>query len=285
VRILVTGATGFIGTALIEELSTVQNYEIYALSRVLRKDTPFVKYIVGDLNDRKFICNLQDFKFKRVYHLGWEGLPDRSENFSNLNLENSKNLLNIFAKSKEIEFDIIGSCLEFGNSTGLAENFEIPKGGNPFADAKLELNKYVKSLKVKFRWYRPFYVYGEGQGSNSLIPSIIYKLKNNDEGSVRINSLNSSHDFISVSDVAKAISVSSAMPNFFGEINVGTGELTNVGDIIRLIYSHYGYEFEKEYSKEFGLFTNSKRLRANTNWAPRYVGLAGMQEYLTTYQL
>lgn len=284
-RILITGATGFIGKKLIEELNDTKKYEIYALSRTARRDTSFVRYIFGDLNDRSFVDSLQAFKFRRLYHLGWEGLPDRSENISKLNLKNSKNLLAVLAKSKNIEFDIMGSCLEYGDVTGLAENLEFPKGGNSFADAKLELHKYTKHLKIPFRWYRPFYVYGEGQSAKSLIPNLIDKLKGNDEGSLRFNSLNSSHDFISVTDVAKAISISSLTPNFFGEINVGTGTLTNVGEIVKLIYGHYGYVLQKDYSVETGLFTNANKLRAFTNWVPKYVGITGMLEYLKEYQL
>ena len=97
-RILITGATGFIGKKLIEELNDTKKYEIYALSRTARRDTSFVRYIFGDLNDRSFVDSLQAFKFRRLYHLGWEGLPDRSENISKLNLKNSKYLLAVLAK-------------------------------------------------------------------------------------------------------------------------------------------------------------------------------------------
>ena len=84
-RILVTGATGFIGNNLVNELLKDKNIEIISTSRCNKKASKFdwfskVKHIPYDINSNKDL-NLFDYfdKPDKVIHLAWDGLPNYND--------------------------------------------------------------------------------------------------------------------------------------------------------------------------------------------------------------
>jgi nucleoside-diphosphate-sugar epimerase len=276
-KILVTGASGFLGKKLLSELKGDAEAEITCVSRTFKKSSDSVTWVEGDLGDQDFIDRLASGKYEKVFHLAWEGLPDRSAEMNLLNLEISKNFLAKLVKNGIQELNIIGSCLEYGDVNKLVSDTELPKGEDSFALAKIELNQYVKNLDVSYRWFRPFFIFGEGQNPNSLIPSLIANLANG--LSPEIKAINNSHDFISVNDVAKAIHLASINSSVLGEINVGTGVLTPVGQIVEAFHEKYDLRFNYFFEPNPGLSSNSIKLMNFTNWKPEYVGLKGIIDY------
>jgi dTDP-6-deoxy-L-talose 4-dehydrogenase (NAD+) len=276
-KTLITGASGFVGTQLIKELQQQNEHELFGISRNHRDSTQNLKWLRGDLNDKSFVKSLSTMGFEKVFHLSWEGLPDRGEHFSQVNLENSIRFLKAVSGNGEVELNVIGSCLEYGNTTGPVRDSEIPTGDDAFALAKIAIHEFTKSLGMPYRWYRPFYIFGIGQSPKSLIPSIIAALSMGKE--IEVKAINNSHDFISVDDLASAIAISSANDSFFGEINVGTGELTCVGEILKEFHSYYGKTFNQSFSGNPGLIAKPDVLIRDFNWKPLYVGAHGIIEY------
>jgi dTDP-6-deoxy-L-talose 4-dehydrogenase (NAD+) len=276
-KTLITGASGFVGTQLIKELEQRTGHELFGISRHHRESTHNLKWLRGDLNDYSFVKSLSTIGFEKVFHLSWEGLPDRGKHFSHVNLENSIRFLKTISDVGEVELNVIGSCLEYGTTTGPVKDSEIPNGNDDFALAKIAIHDFAKSLGVPYRWYRPFYIFGIGQSPKSLIPSIIAALSSDKE--IEVKAINNSHDFISVDDLARAIAISSANDSIFGEINIGTGELTCVGDILREFHGYYGKKFTKTYSRNPGLFANPDLLVHHFHWKPTYVGAQGIIDY------
>jgi len=279
-KILVTGASGFIGSALIKQLSNVADVELTGISR----NTPTVsakslniKWLQGDLADKSFVELLSKKEFDKVFHLAWQGLPDRSTEYCQLNLKISKDFLAGITKMRKVELNVLGSCLEYGNTTGVVQDHTSPIGNDDFSKAKIELHSFVRSLGSKYRWYRPFYVYGKGQNPRSLMPTILKGIES--RVGVEIRSLNNSHDFIAVEDVANAIYASSSVDEVEGEINIGTGVLTCVGEIVQALHSEYKMSFNQTYSSNPGLYADSIVLRRDISWSPSYSGLAGILDY------
>ena len=277
VKTLITGASGFVGRQLIKELRQQTEHEFFGISRHHRDNTQNLKWLKGDLNDFSFVKSLSVMGFEKVFHLSWEGLPDRGKHFSQINLENSKRFLKTISEAREVELNIIGSCLEYGSTTGPVRDSEIPKGNDDFALAKIAIHEFAKSLGVPYRWYRPFYIFGIGQSPKSLIPSIITALSAGKE--IEVKAINNSHDFISVDDLARAIAISSNNSSVFGELNIGTGELTCVGDILKRFHSYYGKKFTQTYSQNPGLFAKPGVLFNDLNWKPTYSGAEGIINY------
>jgi len=276
-KTLITGASGFVGTQLIKELEQRADLELFGISRHHRDSTQNLKWLRGDLNDYSFVKSLSGMGFEKVFHLSWEGLPDRGKHFSHVNLENSIRFLKTISDVGDVELNVIGSCLEYGSTTGAVRDSEIPNGNDDFALAKIAIYEFVKSLRVPYRWYRPFYIFGIGQSPKSLIPSIIAALSAGNE--IEVKAINNSHDFISVDDLARAIAISSNNDSIFGDINIGTGELTCVGDILKEFHRYYGKEFTQTYSPNLGLFAKPEVLVQDLNWKPTYVGAKGIIDY------
>ena len=281
-KTLITGASGFVGEQLTKELQKYSEDQLFGISRHSQTDTQNLKWLKGDLNDTNFVDSLTRMGFRKVFHLSWEGLPDRGKVYSELNLENSKRFLEAISKPRSVELNVIGSCLEYGNKIGPASDSEVPTGDDDFALSKLAIHSFVQSLGVPYRWFRPFYIYGLGQSPKSLIPSIISALSTGNE--IEVKAINNSHDFISIDDLTTAIARSSSNQTILGEINIGTGEPTCVGDILLEFHNYYKKPFHQTYSRNPGLFAQPDVLIKDAGWKPNHVGAKGIIEYFRTKQ-
>ena len=282
-KTLITGALGFVGVQLTKELQKNNENELFGISRHPRTDTENLKWLRGDFNDTDFVDSLTRMGFEKVFHLSWEGLPDRGKIYSELNLKNSKRFLGAIAEPGSVELNVIGSCLEYGTKTGPVSDSEIPHGDDDFALSKLAIHSFVQSLGVPYRWFRPFYIYGHGQSPKSLIPSIISALSEGNE--IEVKAINNSHDFISIDDLSTAIALVSDNQSILGEINVGTGESTCVGDILLEFHNYYIKPFHQTYSRNPGLFAQPDVLINHVGWKPTHVGPKGIIEYFKTNQV
>jgi nucleoside-diphosphate-sugar epimerase len=278
-KIFVSGASGFLGKHLVDKLLQESEHEITCLSRVEMPHNGKIKWIRGDLNNTEFLDSLKLSEFEKVFHLAWEGLPDRSEAISRKNFNLSTSFIKRFAKHDKLEVNIIGSCLEYGELTGVVKDTDHPNGKNEFALAKINLHEFVKSLGIQYRWFRPFYIYGRGQSVNSLIPTLISSLKSNLP--TQIKSMNNSHDFIAVEDVVNAIVMTSETKNTFGAFNIGTGVVTPVGAIVDLFHKIFKVDSHIHYKVSSGLTTKSDRLRKLVKWSPEFIGIEGIRNYFT----
>lgn len=247
------------------------------MSRVNNESSGKVTWIRGDLSDLEFVASLDFSEYEQIFHLAWDGLPNRSAHYSQKNYNISVNLLQKIAKYKEIELNITGSCLEYGDITGVINEEVRPDGADDFAKAKISLHKIIQELGIKYRWFRPFFMYGDGQSSQSLIPNLISNLKSNSP--IQIKSMSNSHDFICVEDVANAIVMTSRTSNSLGDFNLGTGVSTTVGEIVELFHQKFNIEFDMKYTKNFGLASNPKKLEQQIGWRPKFTGIAGIRNY------
>lgn len=272
-----TGGSGFFGQNLIKELSKSRNLQITCLSRNPQNNYRNINWVQGDLTDGDLVANLGKQEFRKLYHLAWDGLPNRSNEFSELNLNNSKRLIENLLTKNDIELNVIGSCLEYGDIKGYVEDKSTPNGKDSFAIAKIQLNQYISNLGVPYRWYRPFFVYGLGQHKDALIPSLLRNLKSNTP--INIKSISNSHDFVSVSDVVKAIILSSNHNSIMGEVNIGTGVLTTVGDIVSAFYKQFNLTFDMDFQRHPGLVSNSIKLKEIAGWEPEFTGISGIVNY------
>lgn len=272
-----TGGSGFFGQNLIKELSKSRNLQITCLSRNPQNNYRNINWVQGDLTDSDLVANLGKQEFRKLYHLAWDGLPNRSNEFSELNLNNSKRLIENLVTKNDIELNVIGSCLEYGDIKGYVEDKSTPNGKDSFAIAKIQLNQYISNLGVPYRWYRPFFVYGLGQHKDALIPSLLRNLKSNTP--INIKSISNSHDFVSVSDVVKAIILSSNHNSIMGEVNIGTGVLTTVGDIVSAFYKQFNLTFDMDFQRNPGLVSNSIKLKEIAGWEPEFTGISGIVNY------
>jgi len=228
-RILVTGATGFIGSHLIP-LLLEHGHEVIGVFRhtVGTAASPMIR---ADLNSGEAVTRLMESsRPDALVHLAWEGLPDYSYAMSRRNLDAS---LRLFEAANRAEVDHIvssGSCWEYAAPTGkTAEDAPLAHDA-PFQAAKNAAffmgNGLATASDSRFHWLRLFFVYGPGQRHRSLLPHVVDTLSRGEQPDIR--SPQAMQDFIHVSDVARAFAMVLDTPPPNGAYNVGSGEATAV---------------------------------------------------------
>ena len=239
-KIFITGGSGFIGRHLLKLLE-LGNHNVLCLSHTasIVSSSPTLRTVLGDLNSPdSYSAELKRFRPECCVHLAWEGLPDYS-------IENcSKNFfagIKLFETLSQIgcsKIFALGTCWEYGKNIGAVKEEDQGAELNIFAafKAALQLIGQSSSLAVgsQFLWGRPFFVYGPGQRSGSLIPSCYRSFKN---GALpTISNPMAANDFIHVSDVAAAISGLISADNIeTGLYNIGSGQSFAVWEIVNLI--------------------------------------------------
>lgn len=241
-KVLVTGATGFIGNHVIRELLS-RKHEVIATSSAYQTALeqnwyPQVKYIEHSiqLNEKD---NLFD-KFNNpdaVIHLAWSGLPNYT---SLIHLEENlmshyyfiKNLIQHGSKN----ISVTGTCFEYGLKEGsLIEEMET-NPVNAYGLAKDCLRKMCEQLALhsdfNLTWMRLFYTYGKGQYRHSLIPLLESAIEN------QLPFFNMSkgdqvRDFMKIELMASHIVTLSTNQKNNGIVNICSGKGITVLDFVK----------------------------------------------------
>lgn len=262
-KVLVTGATGFIGYHVIDYLCNNTDYEIIAVSRSKKRlsgkiwRSP-VSFIEADIHENK--NNWFDFLGRPdiIIHLAWSNLPNYKESFHlTENLPKDIVFLNNLLKNGLKSLIVVGTCFEYGMQCGEMKEDMPTYPSNPYAIAKDTLRRYLefetKSFDCKFKWLRLFYMYGEGQNPNSLISQINNAIYNG-EKQINLSGGEQIRDYLPVQKVAEIISKLSLDFENSGVYNVCSGRPVRLKDFI----SQYIKSFKYEISLNFGYYPYSQ---------------------------
>jgi len=239
-RVLVTGATGFIGNYVVRE-SLKQGHQVVTTSRNSEKARtyewfPQVQYIPYDLNV------VQDDLFQLfrepevVIHLAWEGLPNYKEMFHlERNLPNNylflKNMIEHGLKS----LVVTGTCSEYGMQSGALNEYLEAKPNNPYALAKDCLRKFLEQLQKKIdfdlKWIRLFYMYGMGQNPNSILSQLGAAIEKGDKV-FDMSGGEQLRDYLPVERVAEYIVKISMQDKVTGIINCCSGVAISIRKLV-----------------------------------------------------
>lgn len=234
--VLLTGATGFIGSVLSTELES-RDVEVATIGRLGMKS--------GNLNFRNVKFDLElgvvpdkwAFEgFDSLIHLAWSGLPNY-ESLSHLDQVHIHiNFLKNAIESGIRNIFVSGTCMEYGKVEGEVKEEDLCEPSTPYGLAKLKILQQIQDIchkkSVNFSWGRLFYVYGKGQRPSALYPQI---MKAYFEGT-RLQLMTDGQqirDFISVEATASIIASIVLQDSSQGVINIGSGKPTKVIDWIR----------------------------------------------------
>lgn len=260
VKVLVTGATGFIGNHVVERLLK-KKIQVVATSRNEEKAKKYdwyssVKYLPCTLPIREDI-NYYDY-FQRpthIIHLAWEGLPNYLEFF-----HFEKNLFqNYFFLKNLIEHGlqnvvVIGTCLEYGMVNGCLSEQMPTDPHTAYGLAKDTLRKFLEMIQIKYnfnlKWIRIFYTYGEGQNEKSLLAQLEKAIK--DGKKVFNMSLGEQiRDYLPVEKVAEYIVAITLQEVQTGIFNCCSGEPIS----IRRLVENYLKEKERDIELNLGYYS------------------------------
>jgi len=292
-KILLTGASGFIGTHTRKALREA-GYELVSL---IRTPGNFVSYpseriLVGTLAEPETLeRNLAGLNIDACVHLAWEGIPDYSSIPSMKNLEYGFHVLRLCKKLGIKRLVIAGSCWEYLAPSGMVSENASLSYENPFKAAKNTLHtmaeEFCRENGIACHWLRFFYVYGEGQRSGSLIPYIVSELRNSVLPA--LNGAFNRNDFVHVSDVAHAVCKS--LEYMRAEVscetfNIGSGFSLQVLEVVsetaRLLCASFDPSYyEQPAVKPVNFWANTQAAQTKLHWKPRILLSEGLQRYIT----
>ncbi len=242
-KILVTGATGFIGNYVIKALlnkgcaviATSSN-EAGAAKKNWFKNVQYIPFNLGQFDGA---VNYQYYfgNPDAVIHLAWEGLPNYKASFhTEENLPRHFKFIKNLVANGQKDITITGTCFEYGMQEGCLTEDMITKPANAYAVAKDCLRNQVQQLQQEhdfyFKWVRLFYMYGAGQNSNSLLSQLDRALEKGDTV-FNMSGGEQVRDYLPVEKVAGNIVAIALQQNVTGIINCCSGKGITVKDFVQ----------------------------------------------------
>jgi dTDP-6-deoxy-L-talose 4-dehydrogenase (NAD+) len=238
-HILVIGATGFIGRHVVSCLLE-KGHQVTAVARnperlneVPWKDS--VKFISCNIHDPA--TDIDSFgQPDALIHLPWPGLPYYK---SLLNIEETLPADYFFLKkfiSMGIKHILVaGTCFEYGLQNGCLHEELTPNPVTSYGLAKDSLRRYLQGLQQVYsftlQWARLFYMYGEGQHYNSLLPQLDRAIDNNDP-IFNMSGGEQLRDYMPVVETAECLVKLIETPTFDGIVNVCSGKPISVRRLV-----------------------------------------------------
>ncbi len=281
-RVLVTGATGFIGRHCIAPLLAL-GYEVHAVSsKPPQSADSGVHWHRLDLLDsaqlRGLLTRVQP---THLLHLAWYMIPEKypgaPENL--LWVQASLELLRRFQEHGGERAVLAGSSFEYDWNYGYCSEFTTAKAPTTiYGTCKNALASLVEAYsgatQLSAAWARIFFLYGPHEHPERLVSSVIRSLLRGEPA--RCSHGNQIRDYLYVQDVADAL-VAIMETQVQGPVNVGSGRHLALRDIIGLI----GKKLNQEDLILLGtlpsrpndfpvVVADARRLFQEVGWQPRY---------------
>ena len=249
---LITGAAGFLGSALANQLSR-EGHQVRGLDDLSTGDpgslNPDVHFTRGDVNDRPKLWTLLQ-EVDCVYHLAARVSVQESvlypREYNAVNVGGAVSLMEAMRDVGVRRVVLVSSGAIYGDQAEqpLRESMP-PNPGSPYAVSKLAAEYYVNTIgdlwKIETVSLRVFNAYGPGQHLPASHPPVVpYFLRQAlRHGSIVIHSNGQqTRDYVYVDDVVSAMVAASTAPNLDGAvINVGSGRETSVRDLVKTVFA------------------------------------------------
>lgn len=223
-KVLVTGACGFVGKRVVNELAKY-GVDIIVSDIEDTYDTCYnnIRYIKHDFSDDGNGLYEKLGRPDKLIHLAWKGLPNYTEDFHvTYNALNGYNFIKRLVKEGLQDITCAGTCMEYGMKNGLIEDDELTDPITKYGIGKDLLRRMLETLDINLKWLRLFYMYGEGQSERTLFGQL--------DRAIRANELDFSmsmgeqiRDYLHVNDVARYIVKAALQEKVNGPINICSG--------------------------------------------------------------
>lgn len=249
-RVLVTGATGGLGTLVVNNLIS-HGIEVIATSRdeEKAKQNEFyskVTYIPFNINGQDSMDLYSYFgKPDSLIHLAWEKLNEyKNEAHTSDILEDHKKFISNLIDNGLKDITVVGSCYEYGLTEGeLSEDMES-KPNLPYPIGKNKLREFIeekqKTKSFSMKWIRVFYVFGEVKGRKNLYTLLVNAIKNKEE-IFNMSGGEQVRDFLTPLEISEIIVKISLQDKVQGIINCCSGHPVKLKDFITDFLKKNGY--------------------------------------------
>lgn len=305
-KILVTGADGFIGSHLTEEL-VKQGYKVKAfvyynsfnswgwLDSLPNNILDEIEVFTGDIRDpngvRESMKNIDE-----VFHLAaLIAIPYSYHSPDTYVDTNIKGTLNILQAARDLSISrlLVTSTSEvYGTARYVPIDENHPyQGQSPYSATKIGADRLAESFYRSFNMpitiVRPFNTYGPRQSARAIIPTIITQLLSGKE-EIKIGSLTPTRDFNYVKDTVNGfIEIAKSFKTIGEEINIATQDEISIKQLAETLIEKINHNakiicdeqrIRPEKSEVNRLLGSNKKIKKLTNWEPKYTFEEGLED-------
>jgi nucleoside-diphosphate-sugar epimerase len=288
-RVLVTGATGFIGRRTLVPLREL-GFDVHVVGR-RPPDDPAVTFHSGNLFNSDCTARiLGEVKASHLLHLAWDTEPGRFWN-SPLNLDwvgASLAVFRAFVEAGGKRAVLAGTCAEYrwGSDETLDEKRSELAPSTLYGVSKDALRRvvfaYAETTGVSVAWGRIFFLYGPEEKAGRLVSDAIRALGSGQPFATTDG--RQLRDFMHVEDVARAFTALLAS-DISGAVNIATGQAVAVRSVLEAIDRETGGHGilrlgarPRPADDPAVIEAASDRLRQEVGFTPRYAIVEGIAQ-------
>ena len=311
-KVLVTGADGFIGSHLVEQLlqegASVKAFVLYNSFNsngwldtlepdVLKK----IEIIASDIRDPRVVheavagCDM-------VFHLAaLIAIPFSYRapySYVETNIGGTLNVLEAARTHKTSRVLITSTSEVYGTAQYVPIDEKHPlQGQSPYSATKIGADRlaesFWRSFDMPITLVRPFNTYGPRQSARAVIPTIITQLLDG-ATSIKLGRTDTERDFNYVKDtVCGFIEIAKSPKTLKEEINIATGIGVTVGETVEKIMEIIGssakiitdeVRLRPDASEVERLIGSNKKIKALTGWTPEYPLERGLAETIAWFK-
>ena len=298
-KVLVTGADGFIGSHLVEELLR-QGYKVKAfcfynsfntwgwIDSLPKEIIDQIEIFTGDVRDPNGVrtamkgCDV-------VYHLAaLIAIPYSYHSPDSYVDTNVKGTLNIIQAARDLNIKrlLVTSTSEIYGTAQYVPIDELhPKQPlSPYSAPKIGADcmadSFYRSFDMPISIVRPFNTYGPRQSARAIIPTLITQILSNKK-IIKVGNIKPRRDLTFVEDTTEALLLAlKSKKNLNGEIfNIGSEYEISIEEILDLLNKDFNFDFEIKIDKKRirpiksevnRLLSSSKKFKKITGWKPIY---------------
>lgn len=243
-RILLTGATGFIGKYILELL--LQNRsQVMCLCRSSSKIDVTQSCQWLNIDNRNWMQQAKEFAPEVIIHTAWSGVGavergDWIKQIENITIQ--QYLLEL----KPRKIIALGSQAEYGTFDAIVnENFPV-NPNTAYGAVKVAsldtLRFYCQIHNIQWHWFRLFSVFGQGEGENWLIPSSIKKMK--EGGSMDFTAGEQRYSYLYVGEVARIIVHAANIEAPDGVYNLSSATTISIRELLEKLRDYIRPSFQ-----------------------------------------
>ena len=306
-KILITGAEGFIGSHLVEKLVSkghdvtafvlYNSFNFYGwLEQINKKVLKKIRIITGDIRDFQSISAAMKNKDAVINLAALIAIPysyKTARSYIDTNIIGTQNILEAakFMKIKKILHTSTSEVYGTAKFVPITEEHPI-NSQSPYAATKASADQlalsYYYSFNLPITILRPFNTFGPRQSMRAVIPTIIGQVLNSNK--INIGNLKPTRDFTFVTDTAEAFSKALASKNTNGEIiNIGSNFEISIKEIIQMValvtnrkvtINKDSNRIRPKSSEVDRLICSNKKAKKILKWKPSYNGKSGFKRAL-----
>lgn len=311
-KILVTGADGFIGSHLVEELikrgNQVKAFVYYNsfnnwgwLDTFPKEKLQLIDVIPGDIRDFNGVFEASK-DVDIIFHLAaLIAIPfsyTSPDLYIDTNVKGTLNVLQAARRNNASRVIVTSTSEVYGSAKYVPiDEFHPLQGQSPYSASKIAADKlaesFFKSFNLPITIVRPFNTYGPRQSARAVIPTIITQLLSGIE-KINLGSLNPTRDFNYVKDTVNGFIEICNSPKTLGEeVNIASQTEISIRDLALLLINLINpkasiiedkIRLRPDLSEVNRLLGSNRKILELTNWKQEYNLENGLKETIDFFK-